>query len=100
MNFMPDSDKSLPSEIKMEVGKLISRLSTAGWVVSDCRYDPKAFGNWYVDLSRDRLTIRLTKDRSQYFVDRLPAEELKDAGLWRAFDNVEEFQNAIIQWAR
>ena len=98
MNFMPDSDQSLPNEIEMEVGKLISKLSTAGWIISDFRYDPKAFGSWYVDLCRDRLSIRLTKDRSQYFVDRLPAEELKDARLWRAFDNVEELQNAVIQW--
>lgn len=97
---MPDSPKALPPEIEVEAGDLISQLSRAGWVITSSQYDPKAFGNWYVDLCSNGLAIRLTKDRSQYFVDRLPIEESKTAGLWKAFDSVDEFQNAIIKWLR
>ena len=55
-------------------------------------------GNWFVNLHRDGIIVRLVKDRSQYFVDRLPAENIKAAELMGAFNNLPEFQEAVVKW--
>ena len=55
-------------------------------------------GNWYVDLRRSGLTLRLVKDRLQYMILDPPTEELKVAGLFRAFNSMEEFRRAVISW--
>ncbi len=62
----------LPQQIKDEIGPLISVFRVAGWMVNDCYYDSEAFGNWYADLTRGDVTIRLVKDRSQYYCCRRP----------------------------
>lgn len=97
---MPDSPNALRLKLKMDAGNLISQFLRAGWVIKSSQYDPKVFGNWYVDLCSNGVVLRLTKDRSQYFVDRLPIVEIKRARLWKAFDSVDEFQDAIIKWLR
>jgi hypothetical protein len=99
MVAMLSGDQDLPVVVETEAGALISDLREAGWTVSGFRYDANYFGNWYVDLFRAGLTIRLVKDRSQYMIDGPPSEEIKAAGLWRAFDDLEEFRRAIIKWA-
>jgi hypothetical protein len=86
-------------EVKTEAGALISELREAGWTISASRYDARIFGNWYVDLVRKGHTIRLVKDRSQYMIDGLSIKEVKAAGLWRAFNDLHEFQRAIVNWA-
>ena len=43
--------------------------------------------------------MRVLKDRSQYMVDGLPEEALKTAGLWRAFDSLDELRITVTQWA-
>jgi hypothetical protein len=96
---MPEESVMIAAEINREVGTLISRLATAGWMVAGCRYDVKIFGDWYIDLRRADIEIRLVKDRSQYMVHKLRIEEAKTAGLWKAFDNLEEFKNAVLRWA-
>jgi hypothetical protein len=86
-------------EIQAEIGMLVSTLQALGWTLSDSRYDAKVFGNWYVDLEGFGSAIRLVKDRSQYMVREVPIETLKTAGLWKAFDDLEEFQAAVSRWA-
>jgi hypothetical protein len=86
----------LPAELE-EVREAISCLVGRGWQICGHKYDKQAFGNWYIDFCRQSQTIRLVKDRSQYFVEGT-AEKLKTAGLWRAFNEVEEFQRAVIAW--
>lgn len=86
----------LPAEFA-EAGKAISCLVERGWQICGHRYDQQSFGNWYVDFCRQGRTIRLVKDRSQYVVAGT-ADELKAHGLWRAFNEVEEFQRAVIAW--
>jgi hypothetical protein len=86
----------LPSELE-EVREASSYLIGRGWKICGHRYDQQAFGNWYIDFCRQSQTIRLVKDRSQYFVEGT-ADELKVAGLRKAFNVVEEFQQAVIAW--
>ena len=88
----------LPDKVEIEVGALILQLREAGWVVSTSRYDAKVFGNWYVELHRADRMIRLVKDRSQYLIDGSHMEEIKAAGLWRVFDDLEEFWRAVSKW--
>jgi hypothetical protein len=96
MAAMPSSGEDLPVEVKSEIGALISKLRGAGWVVSASRYDAKSFGNWCVDLYRADRLIRLSKDRSQYLMDGSDIEEIKAAGLWKAFDDLEELRKAVM----
>jgi hypothetical protein len=96
---MVSASGNIPVEVETEAGELIAELHSAGWTVSTSRYDGKSFGNWYVDLRRADLTLRLVKDRSQYMVDGPPTNEIKAAGLYRAFDDLEEFRHAIVKWA-
>jgi hypothetical protein len=95
MTLGPDS---LPIEIAKDAGSLISTPRVAGWILLEARYDAKTMGNWYVDLARDDLSLRLVKDRSQFFITGPPIEDLKVAGLGRVFDNFTEFQQAIVNW--
>jgi hypothetical protein len=97
-SIMPSDHEEPPIEIA-GVDSLISTLRACGWIVLEARYDAKTMGNWYVDLTRGGLSLRLVKDRSQFFVTGPPATELKVAGLGRAFDGFAEFQQAVVNWA-
>jgi hypothetical protein len=77
---------------------MMSDLRKTGWTVTASSYDAQCFGKWWVDLSRAGVPIRMVKDRSEYFVDG-PIEEIKTAGLLRAFTSFEEFRHAIIDRA-
>ena len=55
--------------------------------------------DWYVDLARNGRTIRSAKDRSQYMIAGPSTQDIKDAGLWRAFDDLEEFRRTVSRWA-
>lgn len=98
MAGMPSERVNVPGEVEAEIGTLISKLRTAGWNVIAARYDLEVFGNWYVDLIRGVVMMRLVKDRSQYMILE-PFPEIKAAGLWRAFDDLEEFRAAVLNWA-
>jgi hypothetical protein len=99
MTVIRSDDGRLPGEVAKEIGALVSQLQAVGWTVSFAQYDPKMFGGWYVDLGRADQTIRLTKDRSQYILSGPSIKELQAAGLWKAFDDLDEFCRAAIHWA-
>jgi hypothetical protein len=96
---MPESVFKLPVKVEKEAGLLLAELRAAGWQVSASEYDASAFGNWSINLQRDGVVMRVFKDRSQYMVDGLSAEALKAAGLWRAFDSLDELRITVTQWA-
>ena len=96
---MPESGFKLPVEVEKEAGPLLAELRAGGWQVSASEYDASAFGNWLVDMQRDGVVMRLVKDRSQYMVTGPPEEVLKAAGLWRAFDSLNELQTTVARWA-
>lgn len=89
----------LPLEIQSEAGGLFSDLLTSGWIIAACQYDPNCFGNWRVDLARNGRALRLVKDRSQYMIAGPPMEDLENAGLWKAFNDLEEFRRTVSRWA-
>lgn len=89
----------LPLEIAQEAGELISELQIKGWEISEAKYDARAFGNWYVDLCRANDCIRLTKDRSQYIISGPSIPQMQATGLWKAFDDLEEFRHSVVRWA-
>jgi hypothetical protein len=97
MMTMGSESEDLPIELETEAGALISELRETGWTVSAFRYDAKSFGDWYVDLRCEDRMVRLVKDRSQYMIDG-PTEEIKAAGLWKAFNDFGEFRRAINNW--
>ena len=82
----------LPSEVAKEVAELVLELQSKGWTLSFARYDAHSFGNWYIDLCQTDDGIRLTKDRSQSMLSGPPTPELEASGLWKAFDDLEEFR--------
>src|SRR5579875_1572046 len=89
----------LPSEVAGQAGDLLRPLGQAGWTTCGGRYDADTMGNWYVDLRRLDQRMRLVKDWSQYMVTDVPPEVLKPAGLWKAFDDWQEFRAAVLKWA-
>lgn len=46
------------------------------------------------------MRFSVVRDRSQYRLDGPDAELLKRVGLWRAFDQREEFEEALVNWLR
>jgi hypothetical protein len=97
---MNSPSEALLCEIEAEARELISELGLAGWTVAALKCDGDVFGNWYVDLCRDSRTLRLVKDRSQYTINGPPTQEMKDVGLWKAFDSFGEFRRLVSEWAR
>jgi hypothetical protein len=95
---MPGAEQHLPDKVEAEAASLLAELRALGWTVVACRHDPQHFGNWSIALQLGERTIRLVEDRSQYMFDGPPAEELKAAGLWKAFDDFEEFRQAVMRW--
>jgi hypothetical protein len=100
MPAMLSGNQSIPVEVETEAGELISELRSAGWKVSISHYEAKSFGNWYLDVTHAVRTIHLVKDRSQYMITRQSPPELNAAGLWRAFDNLQEFRHLLIRWIK
>jgi hypothetical protein len=84
--YLPDGVKELPVEVRDEMEGLVSALLERGWSLVGTSYDANCFGNWQIDLRNGESTLRLVKDRSQYMVDGSELDELKVAGLLRAFD--------------
>jgi hypothetical protein len=95
---MSSYSQALPVEVETELGPLVSQLHQAGWMFSTSRYDAKVFGNWWVELHREDRWIRLSKDRSQYLIDGSNIEEIKAAGLWKAFGDLQEFRRIVSEW--
>lgn len=98
MSVMLSGGDGLSVQVEAEVGGIISALNATEWVVSTSLYEAKSFGNWYVDLRRGEHTIRLVKDRSQYMIEGSEIQEIKSAGLWHAFDDLGEFNQAVTHW--
>jgi hypothetical protein len=90
--------KYVPAEIKREVGLLLAKLAVLDWEIQNAYYSAESFGNWFVDLTKGKERISLYKDRSQYGIND-DDEEFKAPGLFRVFNDLDEFAHAIIEWA-
>lgn len=89
----------LPAEISADIGSLIDQLTRLGLKVDGSEYDPKAFGDFYVDFSGSKGSFRIIRDRSQYLIDGEVAI-LRKQGLFRSFDSRDEFSVAVLEYAK
>jgi hypothetical protein len=87
----------LPPDIVRDIGDLICRLEALGFNPQASAYDPQVMGNWYADFSGSKRSVRIIKDRSQYFVEG-DRKELEPFGLWRAFNDPRELEKKMISW--
>jgi hypothetical protein len=90
--------QSIPKQITRDIGDLLSRLAELGYMPTRAQYDAQSFGNYFVDLGSEQGWLRIVRDRNQYFVDVTSKEQLKNAGLFRAFDDRKEFERALLSW--
>jgi hypothetical protein len=78
-------------------GALLAELAALGIHETASEYDAVAFGNYYVDLTGPHGDFRITRDRGQYLLFG-DLERLKDLGLFRAFDRMPEFRDAVLKY--
>jgi hypothetical protein len=89
----------VPASIAEDIGPLLGQLLSIGFNVVQSEYWASDFGNYYVDLQRDPVTLRVTRDRNQYLIDA-PVERLKALGLFQVFNSREEFAEAVFTYIR
>ncbi len=89
----------LPASVGEALGGLLSSLAIEGFSPIALDYTPMAFGNFMVTLGNGKRTITLVRDRSQFMVRGERAAH-EPAGLWRAFDNIQELEPLLLAWIR
>ena len=87
-------------EIVSDIGSLVRRLAELGYEPTGSLYSPESFGNYYIDLNAGKKWLRIVRERSQYYVDASSKDELRRAGLFRAFDDRSAFERALLNWLR
>ena len=90
----------VPDAIASDLGEILSELASLGYVPVASRYSPESFANYYVDLESPDGALRIVRDKSQYHVDMQAIDELKRAGMFRAFDELDTFRIALISFLR
>ena len=88
------------AEIAEDIGSLIAALERMGLKVEDSQYDAQSFGNFHVDVSGRRGRFRIVRDRSQYMLYAKSLAQIKLSGMFRAFDSRDEFEAALLKYAR
>ena len=88
----------LPSEISEPLRALLPALADLGYLPISAEYSENSFGNFIVRFQRpDTASFQLTRDRGQFIIYGIPQDELESAGLWRAFDVINELQPLLIR---
>ena len=87
------------TEITQAIGPLLEQLGELGYRVTESRYEPDSFGNFYVDCQGRKGAFRIVRDRSQYFLDG-NVEDIKERGVFKAYNSVTEFSAAALQYAK
>jgi hypothetical protein len=57
------------SELQSTLRKVEQLLSKYKFKLTHSQFNPELFGNYYVDISNGKHAYRITKDRSQYFLE-------------------------------
>jgi hypothetical protein len=70
-------------------------LATAGFRLLHTQLGPMDSG--LADFTDGSRHLRVIKDRSQWMLDGAK-KDLERAGLWRAFDDTEEFRDALLAY--
>ena len=87
------------AKISEAIGPLISKLQELGARFDSDTYSRESFGNFHVDCTLRGKRFRLFRDRSQYMIEG-DMDELKRLGLWRAYDSVEDYSAAVVNYAK
>ena len=87
------------AKISEAIWRLLSKLQELGAQFDADTYSRESFGNFYVDCTLRGKHFRLFRDRSQYMIDG-DMDELKRLGLWRAYDSVEDYSAAVVNYAK
>jgi len=88
-----------PGEITKAIGPLLDQLADLGIRVTGSRYDADSFGDFYVDCRGAGAEFRIVRERGQYFLEG-DAAELRQHGLFKAYDSVQEFMASILRYAK
>lgn len=83
--------------ILADAGSLLSELASLGIHESASEYDQAHFGNYYVDLTGPHGDFRIARDRGQYLLHG-DLERLRDLGLFRTFDQMPQFRDAVLKY--
>jgi len=90
----------VPREVAEDIGPFLSQLAEFGYQPTDSHYDSQSFGNYYVDLLAGKTSLRIVRDRSQYYIDSKSTGQLQESGMLRAFDDRRSFEQAVLEWLR
>jgi hypothetical protein len=83
--------------ILADAGALLTELAAHGIHETASEYDAGHFGNYYVDLTGPHGDFRIARDRGQYLLHG-DLERLRDLGLFRAFDRMSQFRDAVLRY--
>jgi hypothetical protein len=87
------------AKIYEAIGPLLNKLQELGARFDADTYSRESFGDFHVDCTLRGKRFRLFRDRNQYMIDG-DMDELKRLGLWRAYDSVEDYCAAVVQYAK
>jgi hypothetical protein len=90
--------QSLPPEIVADLGELLVELEADGVQATSGEYSRESFGNYTVEFRSNKGLFRVVRDRSQYYIDGPSQDQLLPLGLWRAFNDLETFSEALHGW--
>lgn len=87
-----------------DLSELLKALATLGYELVGSRFSPESFGNYVIELASREGPLQIVRDRLQYYLgDTGEPEciaELKRAGMFRAFDDLQTFQPALLAYLR
>jgi len=86
--------------IKADLGSFLQELAKLGYQLTSSTYDASHFGDYIVELNSTNGWLRIVRDRGQYYVTVASEENLKQADLWRVFDDRGEFESRVLTWLR
>jgi hypothetical protein len=89
----------LCKEIELDLGSLFADLVMRGFTLRGSWYSSEVFGNYCVDFFGRNKSFRVVKDRNQYLFEG-DQNDLEPVGMRQAFDDREEFAEAVLAWLK
>jgi hypothetical protein len=87
-----------PIEIVADIGPLLAELAALGYVPREVTLSQSP-DEYAIEFAGPRR-LRLLRQGKQYLLDHLPRPDVRSGGAYRAFDNREAFDRAVLDWAR
>ena len=80
-----------------EFDGFVSYLRHRGFKIRHYSGAPNDLDSFVVDFTNGDLTFIIMRDRSRFILIG-EEKELEPHGLWKAFDNLGEFQERLFEW--